>query len=417
MGGARVVRAHGGDVELLLGRLRRAVGGAEASAYLDGATVLVTGAAGSIGAELCRRLAGAGATRLVLVEQAEGPLVELTGDLDDAETGRPGARGRPQPAAGDRRARAVPAGCRLPRRGVQAGPAPRGAPGRSRGDERARRRQSSPPRCGPAPAPRSSRPTRLSRHERAWADEGRGSGSSPPPGARQRRCARRSGSATSSTPPAASCHASGAGSSAAPRSRSPDPGDALRHDRRRGGGARDRRRRDRQAQVVYWLIAARRSGSSTWPRLARLRRRAGSRSSGCGGGAPPRAAVPRGRRRDRDRLRTRSEHADRARRAGMAPRTCRGARAARRAGFVGRRARRRSPTFTSRRPCSRCRPRCCDRDLRPFSFDFEDWHQIVRRRLSHDDWRDGNRRSRATSRSRSTSSTSSNVAATFFVAA
>ena len=72
-------------VELLLGRPPRAVGGADSSAYLDGATVLVTGAAGSIGAELCRRLARAGAARLVLVEQAEAPLVELAGDLDDAE--------------------------------------------------------------------------------------------------------------------------------------------------------------------------------------------------------------------------------------------------------------------------------------------------------------------------------------------
>ena len=60
-------------------------GGADASAYLDGARVLVTGAAGSIGAELCRRLAGAGAARLVLVDQAEASLVDLADDLVEAD--------------------------------------------------------------------------------------------------------------------------------------------------------------------------------------------------------------------------------------------------------------------------------------------------------------------------------------------
>jgi FlaA1/EpsC-like NDP-sugar epimerase len=59
--------------------------GADASAYVDGATVLVTGAAGSIGAELCRRLAGAGAARLLLVDQAEASLIDLAEDLVEAE--------------------------------------------------------------------------------------------------------------------------------------------------------------------------------------------------------------------------------------------------------------------------------------------------------------------------------------------
>jgi FlaA1/EpsC-like NDP-sugar epimerase len=68
-------------VELLLDRPAWAGGGGDASTYLDGVTVLVTGAAGSIGAELCRRIAGAGAARLVLVDQAEAPLVDLADDL------------------------------------------------------------------------------------------------------------------------------------------------------------------------------------------------------------------------------------------------------------------------------------------------------------------------------------------------
>jgi FlaA1/EpsC-like NDP-sugar epimerase len=72
-------------VEPLLDRPVWTGAGADVSAYLDGATVLVTGAAGSIGAELCRRLVGAGAARLVLVDQAEAPLVDHADDLAEAE--------------------------------------------------------------------------------------------------------------------------------------------------------------------------------------------------------------------------------------------------------------------------------------------------------------------------------------------
>lgn len=45
--------------------------------YLAGATVLVTGAGGSVGAELCARLTRRGVRELVLVDQAEASLVEL----------------------------------------------------------------------------------------------------------------------------------------------------------------------------------------------------------------------------------------------------------------------------------------------------------------------------------------------------
>lgn len=84
--GARADRARSeeGGIELLIGRPVRDVGGGDAGAYLKRATVLVTGAAGSIGVELCRRVARAGARRLVLVEQAEAPLVELARELGDA---------------------------------------------------------------------------------------------------------------------------------------------------------------------------------------------------------------------------------------------------------------------------------------------------------------------------------------------
>ena len=52
-------------------------------AYLADRTVLVTGAGGSIGAELCRQIARVGPRRLVLVENAEGALFEIRRELSD----------------------------------------------------------------------------------------------------------------------------------------------------------------------------------------------------------------------------------------------------------------------------------------------------------------------------------------------
>jgi len=52
-------------------------------AYLAGEVVLVTGAGGSIGAELCRQIARVGPKRLVLVENAEGALFEIRRELGD----------------------------------------------------------------------------------------------------------------------------------------------------------------------------------------------------------------------------------------------------------------------------------------------------------------------------------------------
>ena len=47
----------------------------------QGQTVLVTGAGGSIGAELCRQIARIGPARLILVDQAETPLFEIEREL------------------------------------------------------------------------------------------------------------------------------------------------------------------------------------------------------------------------------------------------------------------------------------------------------------------------------------------------
>ncbi len=57
------------------------------SGFLGGKAVMVTGAGGSIGSELCRQVARFGPSRLLLVERAEGPLFtihrELTGSWPD----------------------------------------------------------------------------------------------------------------------------------------------------------------------------------------------------------------------------------------------------------------------------------------------------------------------------------------------
>ena len=77
--GTRNGRPRPEDVplETVLGRPIVAVGAEAAGRYLDGAAVLVTGAGGSLGAELCTRLARLGARELVLVDQAEAGLMAL----------------------------------------------------------------------------------------------------------------------------------------------------------------------------------------------------------------------------------------------------------------------------------------------------------------------------------------------------
>jgi FlaA1/EpsC-like NDP-sugar epimerase len=71
------------QVEDVLGREPIEVDLEAISSYLAGETVLVTGAGGSIGAELCRQIARTGPQRLILVDLAETALFEIERELVD----------------------------------------------------------------------------------------------------------------------------------------------------------------------------------------------------------------------------------------------------------------------------------------------------------------------------------------------
>jgi FlaA1/EpsC-like NDP-sugar epimerase len=70
-------------VEDILGREPVRMELARVGSYLAGEVVLVTGAGGSIGAELCRQIARVGPRRLVLVDHAEDNLFEIVRELEE----------------------------------------------------------------------------------------------------------------------------------------------------------------------------------------------------------------------------------------------------------------------------------------------------------------------------------------------
>ena len=71
------------QVEDVLGREQVEVDLESVASYLADETVLVTGAGGSIGSELCRQIARIGCRRLILVDQGETPLFEIERELVD----------------------------------------------------------------------------------------------------------------------------------------------------------------------------------------------------------------------------------------------------------------------------------------------------------------------------------------------
>jgi FlaA1/EpsC-like NDP-sugar epimerase len=71
------------QVEDVLGREQVEVDLASVASYLAEETVLVTGAGGSIGSELCRQIVRIGCKRLILVDQGETPLFEIERELVD----------------------------------------------------------------------------------------------------------------------------------------------------------------------------------------------------------------------------------------------------------------------------------------------------------------------------------------------
>jgi FlaA1/EpsC-like NDP-sugar epimerase len=71
------------QVEDVLGREPVEVDLEASASYVRGKTVLVTGAGGSIGSELCRQIARLGPQRLVLVDQGETALFEIERELVD----------------------------------------------------------------------------------------------------------------------------------------------------------------------------------------------------------------------------------------------------------------------------------------------------------------------------------------------
>lgn len=70
-------------IEDLLGREEIKISLSEIKESLRGKTVLVTGAAGSIGSELCRQLATFGITEMILFDNAETPMHEIRLEMED----------------------------------------------------------------------------------------------------------------------------------------------------------------------------------------------------------------------------------------------------------------------------------------------------------------------------------------------
>ncbi len=80
-GDAHLIQARSIDPQDLLGRTPVAIGLKESLKYLRGKRVLVTGAGGSIGGEICRQLLSGGAQRLYLFGHGENSIYQIDREL------------------------------------------------------------------------------------------------------------------------------------------------------------------------------------------------------------------------------------------------------------------------------------------------------------------------------------------------
>ena len=86
-GRVRASRIRPVEVQDLLGRDAVNLDSAGIRKLIEGRVVLVTGAGGSIGGELCRQIAALNPGRLLMVEQAEGSLFNIEQELNDLGLG------------------------------------------------------------------------------------------------------------------------------------------------------------------------------------------------------------------------------------------------------------------------------------------------------------------------------------------
>jgi len=80
-GNAHLIQTRSIDPQDLLGRTPVAIQLKQSLAYLRGKRVMVTGAGGSIGSELCRQLLSAGASRLYLFGHGENSIYQIDREL------------------------------------------------------------------------------------------------------------------------------------------------------------------------------------------------------------------------------------------------------------------------------------------------------------------------------------------------